>query len=114
MSYEGFEQHICERGHLFEIDDSTYLEEPVRCPTCAALPAWTNYVDETNCDEVGIILDEGFETLKLTDQETQVCDLGHTHVTAEATYRIPTDAEADALRHYRDGEKYIPLGGSNS
>lgn len=54
MSYEGYEQWLCENGHYFNFDCYDRPRwETWRCPHCNAKAAWTNSVDETNCEPVG-------------------------------------------------------------
>ncbi len=66
MSYEGYEQLLCENGHYLTEDcyefDSSDTEE-WRCPVCQAKLAWWNSVDITNgsyedidCDDAQYIL----------------------------------------------------------
>ena len=92
MSFEGFDQLLCDNGHLREFD--IYLapdlnNEGNRCPNCAAVFVWRHTVDETN----GYVLDDPSthrHPLEVaTEQETKQCNLGHSHVTVEATYKIP-------------------------
>ena len=45
MSYEGYEQAICENGHYQEVDAYFSCEN---CRTCGAPIKWTNSVEETN------------------------------------------------------------------
>jgi len=49
MSYEGYNQFICKKGHLFHKDAYEWDElDKVRCPHCKAPVAWWNSVDVTN------------------------------------------------------------------
>ena len=50
MSYEGFDQFICENGHYYTIDASMILygDDNDNCPICKAKAAWYNCVDTTN------------------------------------------------------------------
>lgn len=107
MSYEGYEQHICQNGHRFDTGCGDWMDESVEaCPICQALSVWWNGVDDTNCDECGVIRD--WDSLLLTAQQTEVCNLGHTHVTKHATYRVPNEEEAEALRVYRTQSDACP------
>lgn len=56
MSYEGYEQHICENGHRFDI----YNDESPKCYHCGAASVWYNSVDDTNCAQEGYIPSEFF------------------------------------------------------
>lgn len=107
MSFEGHHQFICKKGHLFQ-EPENYGTAKYVCH-CGAKPEWSNRVDDTNCDAYGVIVD--FSSLLIAPRKVQRCDLGHDHVTEEARYRIPTQAEAKALQQRWDGmaEKYIPL-----
>jgi len=111
MSYEGYEQHICEKGHHFDTPAAYAMEdEKVEC-SCGASSVWCNSVDDTNCDEQGVIPAAGWETLKLTDEVVKTCSLGFKHVVQEATYRVPTEAEHRKLQCYRHPSgPYVPLG----
>lgn len=98
MSYEGYEQHVCQNGHRFDTWCSFMFDddEHEKCPDCGANSVYINAVDDTNCDQCGHI--EDWSSLLLTATEVQVCNLGHTHVTKNATYKVPSDEEAAALR----------------
>lgn len=89
MSYEGYEQHICEIGHLFNGD---VYQDNTTCPVCDCMSVFHNSVDDTNGYSYGIIPDWELQKLILTKQEVQVCNLGHSHITKEATYSVPKDA----------------------
>lgn len=96
MSYEGFDQCICQNGHYFEHD--CYDQNGV-CPHCHTPSAWSNGVDDTNGDDVGFIpYDVLKEKFLLSATEGEKCNLGHWHVSKEATYRIPTSEETAQLR----------------
>lgn len=46
MSYEGYEEYLCEKGHYLAID--CYSETPSECPRCEAPIKWWHPVDQTN------------------------------------------------------------------
>lgn len=108
MSYEGYVQFLCENGHYHTREDDFSEKEKVVCNgqdiyskelgICHAVMAWSNSVDETNCDGVGYV---PMESLLIQAEETQVCNLNHSHVISEAVYRIPTKEETKALQTYR-------------
>ena len=111
MSYEGHEQHICENGHLFTTEPQWQGSEEVYKCHCGALSAFSNSVDDTNCESHGIIPDDAWKKLQLLPEIREVCNLGHSHVLREATYRIPTRAELPELQHRWDSENqtFFPL-----
>lgn len=100
MSYEGYTQNLCENGHRFDVDvHARYGKEPL-CPICGRRAAWSNSVDETNCEAAGFIPEEEWDHFLHTREETEVCNLGHTHIVKHATYLIPTEEQAAPLRTY--------------
>ena len=46
MSYEGYVQYLCEKGHYSSED--CYMEELQKCPICGKKIVWRNGVDVTN------------------------------------------------------------------
>ena len=47
MSFEGYFQLICKKGHYYTA--GLYgQEENTLCPICLSIPVWWNIVDETN------------------------------------------------------------------
>ncbi len=93
MSYEGYEQVLCRKGHyhIFDaFDEPDYKEW--KCPDCGEPVAWTNGVDTTNVGYEGIPPDgEGFVELEeVTAAVTCKCDkCGHIHEVHPPTYKIP-------------------------
>lgn len=55
MSYEGYSQNICLNGHKFETDACFWAESP-KCTVCGEEIVFSNSVDQTNCEDWGIIL----------------------------------------------------------
>jgi hypothetical protein len=98
MSYEGYEQHICAKGHRFDCD----VWSADKTCHCGAESVFQNDVDQTNDEEYGVILPEGWASLQLTEEAQVQCDLGHMHVMKEGTYRAPTLNECKRLRHYKE------------
>lgn len=86
MSYEGYYQLICEKGHYFTVD--CYMHHPhMACPLCGKSVAWWNIVDTTN--------DEGkpVELEVILPQLSRTCPTcGQLQVIKLATYKIPLDA----------------------
>lgn len=113
MSWEGYAQVFCKNGHLHGNWDDTYFysgdADATRsaCPACGAPPGYENVVDDTNCDQQGILTDEVLKTLLISPEETATCSLGHTHVTKAAVYRIPTKKEAKELCSFWDETKGV-------
>lgn len=104
MSYEGTEQHICENGHLWE-QGCTYSmdESDSHCPYCKAKSAFCNQIDDTNCDQIGIIDQADWDAHFLVKAAVvKECNLGHKHTIEQAIYRVPTRAEAERYRQYYD------------
>ena len=46
MSFEGFYEYLCERGHYFARD--VYDADPKECPRCRSAIEWRHQVDQTN------------------------------------------------------------------
>lgn len=97
MSYEGYEQIICQNGHYFVRD----AHDDGHC-MCGAEAAWFNSVDQTNGPAQGaipyVVLQEKF---LLTPQQTETCDhCKHTKITQPDIFRIPTREETEPLRTY--------------
>jgi hypothetical protein len=96
MSYEGYDQVLCENGHyrVYDVFDpqnpcGAYpeYEAPIswRCTNCGTTLAWTNSVDQTNDNG-----DEYRAELELLEEAVyETCNLGHSHLIKEARYKIP-------------------------
>ena len=88
MSFEGYFQFICAKGHYFQ-ESYTYgdKDEPNEClcPFCNSPVKWWNLVNDTNCDNKGYI-----ELEEDTPRKLETCkECGHTKVIEEATYLVP-------------------------
>lgn len=105
MSYEGYEQQLCENGHL-RIIDAWFSEEAMNC-ICGAKIVWRNGVDDTNCDAIGYIEMNQFLIKEATQQACEHC--GHITKGEPAIYRIPTLEETKRAQTYWDGEEHHPL-----
>lgn len=46
MSYEGFYEWLCAKGHYTATD--AYQDDPEKCPRCSANIVWRHSVDQTN------------------------------------------------------------------
>lgn len=55
MSYEGYRQFICPRGHTFSRDVYDADADSPTCDECGRKPIWRNSVDETNGDAFGYV-----------------------------------------------------------
>lgn len=97
MSYEGYVQQLCTNGHYSQADA---YADGFACVDCGAEIAWTNAVDETNCDSFGYIPPEEFKKILVKEETVEVCNLGHAHITSPAVYRIP--AKDELQRYHRD------------
>lgn len=97
MSYEGYVQILCANGH-WDMQPEPYEDSLDPCPFCGAKPAWTNHVDDTNCDSIGRIdLRLLRQKFLLSEAVQEKCSLGHLHTMVEAVYRVPTSDETEEL-----------------
>jgi len=90
MSYEGYEMYLCANGHLTREDALAgcyFGEEPTICTVCKEPMVWRCCVDQTNDGGVAPVLVEH------EAEKTKTCECcGHTRVTEEATFCIPSNA----------------------
>jgi hypothetical protein len=84
MSWEGYYQHLCEKGHYWS-KCAEYTEEDITCSICGSHVVWTNTVDTTNGSFEGRKRIDGYIKLKV-EKETKCKECGHT---LEVTYKIP-------------------------
>ena len=91
MSFEGYYQVICEKGHL-STEGLDFYEDTWKCPYCESKCAWTNIVDTTNgsYDEKGRRID-GYKKLKIKKPAKKCkCEkCGNEHIVEVATYEMP-------------------------
>ena len=97
MSYEGYEQLICENGHYWVIGCHDFVDD-ARCPQCNAKVKHWNSVDVTNgsyCDcidgKCGFCnngrIDGYKEPVVIEKPKYCICDkCGNKHVTEPAIY----------------------------
>jgi len=89
MSYEGYEQFLCENGHFWTVD---CYDSRTKCPDCKGKAVWFNGVDLTNgsWDDNGRRID-GYVKLEIdVPAEECTCEkCGHKHNKTVATYKIP-------------------------
>jgi len=112
MSYEGYEQCICEKGHYFE-NSNVYQWDVAEGCDCGAPTVFTNAVDETNGEAYGEIPFEEMRKLKLADAMVETCPCcGSAKTLHPPRYRVPTAEELKNIRYYRasNGEllKIVP------
>jgi hypothetical protein len=90
MSFEGYYQVLCEKGHLHHRDcygwsdvsaQAWVCDSLVDGKPCGASIGWDNLVDDTNCDAYGKV-----EMVEMTARITKTCDLGHVHTWTESTF----------------------------
>lgn len=107
MSYEGHTQVICEKGHY---GVAGAFGEDYTCHVCGSPAAWTNEVDDTNCDSYGEIPLESLQQFVLEPAQFETCPhCKHSHYTTETVYRVPTHEETEPLRCHRPDYGGTPL-----
>lgn len=109
MSYEGYEQWICENGHYQTGSDRYHLTVEPKCHFCSAAIVWGNPIDDTNCDSYGEIPMELLNKFRVSEEVVETCNMGHPHIVKHAVYRIPSDKETEEMRHYRPEYGNSPL-----
>lgn len=96
MSFEGTIQWICKAGHYNEDDWLTAQHVPVECYVdgCKEVEAWRNVIDDTNCENDGMIVQKDLNKL-LIDPENEI-------------YQIPTVewTRAHETYNYGHGRRY--------
>tara|TARA_R100000656_G_scaffold104176_3_gene76374 strand:+ start:28543 stop:28878 length:336 start_codon:yes stop_codon:yes gene_type:complete len=105
MSFEGYTQSFCKNGHLDTYELPTYGDTH-KCSICNEDWAIENIVDDTNCEMFGEIPQDVLDTWVVQGEREEMCNLGHLHVVGNTVYKIPTEEEIEAARHYyheRDG-----------
>lgn len=88
MSYEGYSQFLCVRGHQWELDCHSIdprLEENF-CPKCMAPAVWENMVNLTNgsYEDDGKRIDGYVELERIAVDECDKC-----HSILEERFKIP-------------------------
>ncbi len=78
MSYEGYIQFLCPKGHLTVVDA---FDHPERCSRCNELFIWSHSVDLTNGEIPGLPATQPFPLIPRTYRTIQIPD----------TYHIPLD-----------------------
>ena len=86
MSYEGYTQSLCEKGHLSCFD---CWDDQEKC-RCGEKIVWRNNVDQTNGDGEEFVID--MSKYVKTPRKTETCQCcGAVKVLEEETYSIPVD-----------------------
>ncbi len=89
MSYEGYRQKICVNLH-YTRHPETYGCEPDKCMVCNTKKfVWSNEVDDTNCDQVGIV------------QESNIFELLGKSPDGQSVLRAPTEEDRALLQSLR-------------
>ena len=87
MSYEGYTEYLCARGHRWT---ANYDVLSIECLDCGAPAVWSNEVDQTN----GMSSDEPwsmpYPLTVLEPAKVEYCNLGHRHEIEPTRYVIPT------------------------
>ena len=91
MSYEGYSQFWCKKGHYWAVD--CYLvsdDKKQKCPICNEEEVFENMVDVTNgsLDEDGTRID-GFIEPEIIKEEKLICKCGNEHICSCSIYKIP-------------------------
>ena len=85
MSYEGYVQRLCAKGHYHTTDCYTE-DEADRCPDCGSPFVFRNGVNQTNDDGERFVMKFEVDTPAVTT--TCKC-CGHTKVLEPIRYKIP-------------------------
>jgi DNA-directed RNA polymerase subunit RPC12/RpoP len=87
MSFEGYYQFLCKKGHNWDEDCYAIEPEEAKCPTCKEKVKWWNLVDHTNgsFDDDGVTRIDGYIELKVD----KLIKCEHCGSTISVTYEIP-------------------------
>lgn len=92
MSYEGYSQFLCKKGHYWTVDCNllTYKDKKERCPSCNKEFVFENMVNITNgsFDNDGTRID-GFIDLKVKKVRSGFCSECKKQHICETIYKIP-------------------------
>ena len=102
MSYEGYIEQLCSKGHYTTADA---YDKDDKCWVCKSEIVWTNNVDQTN--DNGYPFGEARLKVK-TEQAKHKCPTcGHERVSARTTYHMPTDNDMrQYYEYYEDLEDH--------
>lgn len=121
MSYEGYEQYLCKKGHYWTLDaqETIWCDCKQKCPICGEEEVWSNMVNVTNGsfdDESGERID-GYKKLELIEKHSSACnDCGKENLCVCSIYKIPEDDEEDICEcgHNTNDHSYNPDVSNNN
>ena len=90
MSFEGYYQILCKKGHQLTADLG-FIEKIWRCPFCKEKLAWSHIVDLTNGSYEGRKRIDDYIRLKIA-QKAKTCKCnkcGNVHIIEPVRYQIP-------------------------
>ncbi len=91
MSYEGFVQQICEKGHFSGRD---CMDDNAACRICGGKLVWENNVDQTNWEDFGYIRQEDMKKFVIQEEVIEICShCGQNKQVSPTLYRPPTPEE---------------------
>lgn len=108
MSYEGYENLLCEKGHSHIYDCYGYVDiYEWECPVCkkekgiVSKCVWYTCVDQTNGEDEELGTFPGYVELEIDKPaKMEKCDkCGHEHLIEEETYKIPLN-KGHRLKRY--------------
>lgn len=105
MTYSGYYQVLCNKGHLEELDCFLFEIENSKC-FCGESIVFYNSVSSTNGEDWGSI---DFSRFILTGEVRETCNLHVEHITQHATYRVPTNQEIEDHQTYLDTTMDEPI-----
>lgn len=113
MSYEGYSQFLCSKGHLWMRDCYAIDYAGKSCPICQNLAVWENMVDITNGseDDEGNRID-GYIDLEI-NKPAVICKCdkcGIEHTVEPETYKLPgPDARERTIAKWKKDKQDDPL-----
>jgi len=84
MSWEGFYQQLCKKGH-YTTKSAEYQEEDEKCSICGQEIVWINTVNVTNGSFYNDERIDGY--IELKEKSRKVCK--HCNSILEIIYRVP-------------------------
>ena len=92
MSYEGYSQFLCAKGHYWTVDCyAVDFCDDNKCPECGSKAVWENMVNTTNGSYEGNERIDGYVELEVLEEaKTCKCDkCGNEHVVEPVRYKVP-------------------------